>query len=440
MAGPYHPLPMVPELFRPSFALPLIVMVGALLAATGLYAWGLLLRIADRPVPRWAGLTTAFLFGLPSSIAVLGLATTDAALDALLVLASVFLIPIVLASARRFDLSGWMLLGAGLLPLLWWGFFVVQDLVTEPFDYDDPVGLWLLQALAVIILGLIGVAMGDRRVTPARPPPDQPDPTRAISIFHAMRRELQYGPVDVPNATAFSVGGVAAIAAWTGATALGVGDFPSAAIAVLVLALVSTEVFYHAWPRRLARALATHAFVGSWEVKRFRATTGTRPPTSARAARAWLEQNPETDANRWSRVELLGWTGQLEEARAVVDRLPDGTEAERFERLDLEVLLDIVAGREADVEGLASAAERIGEPGSDERLRAVASAALAESRRRLAYGDDAWKEPLLEAYGRIGARSLGITRADTWVQRFLVVAGMGAAIVAFGWLLPFTSL
>jgi hypothetical protein len=324
-------------------------------------------------------------------------------------------------------------------PLLWWGFFVAQDLLTEPFDYEDPVGLWLLEALGVVVLGLIGVAVGDRRAVPVTPPPDAPDPDRTISIFHAMRRELQFGPVDVPNAAAFSVGGVATVAAWIGAMALGIGDLAAAAIAVLVMAFVSTEVFYRAWPRRLERAMATHAFVGSWEVKRFRTTTGTRPPTSARAARGWLEQNPETDANRWARIELLGWTGQLEEAWAVLERLPEGTEAERFERLELAVFLDIVAGKEADVEGLASEAERIGAPGSDERLRAVASAALAETRRRLAHGDDAWKEPLLEAYERIGSRSLGITRADTWVQRFLVVAGLTAALVAFGWLLPFAS-
>jgi hypothetical protein len=159
MAGPYHPCPMVPELFRPSFALPLVVIVGGLLAATGLYAWSLVSRIVERPVPHWAGAATAFLFGLPTSIAVFVLAETDTVLDSALVVASAILIPIVLASARRFDLAGWTLIGAGLPPLLWWGFFVAQDLLTEPFDYEDPVGLWLLEALGVVVLGLICVAV-----------------------------------------------------------------------------------------------------------------------------------------------------------------------------------------------------------------------------------------------------------------------------------------
>jgi hypothetical protein len=435
MGGPYHPWPMVPDPFRSSLVLPLLIMLGGLLGAIGLYGWAILLRIADRQVPHWLGRATAFLLGVGLSAGVFTLTPGNTPTAAGLSLAGILVAPALSAGARRFDLAGWTLLGTGLPPLLWWGWFAAGDVISGAVTYEEPLWLWTAGAAAVTAAGLIGIRVGNRRTTAPLPPADQPDPNRAVSIAYAMQRELQLGPVDVPNAASLAAGGIAGLVAWMGAYALGAGDLPSAAIGVLVIALVSNEVFYRAWPRRLARAMAAHAFLGSWEMRRFRQDTGTRPPTSVAAARRWLEQNPESDANRWARIELLAWTGRLAEAEATANRLEVTTEAERFERDAIRVLLDIVAGRDADVAGLSRAAEMVGEPGSDERLRALTAAALAESRRRLAHGGTGWMEPLLDVQKRIGDRSLGITRADTWLPRFGAVATATASIVALGWLL-----
>ncbi len=154
--------------------------------------------------------------------------------------------------------------------------------------------------------------------------------------------------------------------------ALGVPVAIGGIAGAVAFALIATELFYHAWPPRLARAEAAHAFLGSWEMKRFRATTGRPVPTSIPLAREWLASQPETDENRWVRPEILAWIGEIEEAYEVLGRMPSDTEDERFERQSLKVYLDTVAGADADVDGLAAAAEEIGEPGSDERLRAVA--------------------------------------------------------------------
>jgi hypothetical protein len=149
-------------------------------------------------------------------------------------------------------------------------------------------------------------------------------------------------------------------------------------------------------------------------------------------ARDWLARQPETDENRWVRPELLAWVGELEEAYQVLGRMPTDTDGQRFEHQSLRVFLDTVAGANADVDGLAAAAEEVGEPGSDERLRAVAAAAMARSRLILSRGEGDWTAPMLEAQARIGPRSLGIMRSDTWFLRFRMFALVGVMVIVIG--------
>lgn len=124
--------------------------------------------------------------------------------------------------------------------------------------------------------------------------------------------------------------------------------------------------------------------------------------------------------------------GEIEEAYQVLGRMPSETDDQRFERQSLKVFLDTLAGADPDVDGLAAAAEELGEPGSDERLRAVAAAAIARSRLGLARGAKDWTAPLLEAQARIGPRALGILRSDTWLLRFRMFALISVMIIAIG--------
>jgi hypothetical protein len=423
MAGPYHPSLMERDW------LPVTIAVVGLAVAAIAFVSGVVLWVRDRPVPRWLPALVAGSLGAGASVEVIGWAGSDPLQLALLV--TVVAIPSLgAATAGRFALAGWYLAGAGVPALLWWGPFVAEDLV-EAASYGDELLVWAAGALALSIAGLVGVLIGDRQPTPApvpSVPPDEPDPSRAVSIAMTMIGEIRQGPIDLPNLVSFIAGILSGVAAWTFLTSIGTHPVLTALTSALAMALVATELYYHVWPHRLARAMATHAFVGSPEMKRFLAMDQGSVPTSAAAARRWLDAHPESDRNRWVRPEMLAWVGDLEAAYDAHARLPQDTDVERFEHASMQAFLDTISGEGADLEGLAAMAERVGTPESDERLRAVAAAALARSRDILARGGGDWKAPLLEAQQRIGPRSLGISRADTWWRRFRAVAILSVAL------------
>jgi hypothetical protein len=413
--------------------------VGALIAAGGLAVMTLLivaaafLRYHDRQIPEWLIPTTAFAYGVSASLMVLLWPVTAGPVESVLFLALGFGPALLAARSRRFDLAGWILVGAGLLPLLWWGYYVVQDVTQEGIAYEDGLVVWFGSSAAIVLLGLVGVALGNRVLkAPPRPPPGEPDPERGLVIARAIIEELRFGPLDLPNALSIGLGAGAGVVLSLVLGALGVPIVIGGIAAVAAFTLIATELYYHVWPPRLARAEATHAFLGSWEVKRFRATTGRPVPTSIPLAREWLARQPETDGNRWVRPEFLALVGEIDEAYQVLGRMPSDTDDQRFERRSLKVFVDTLAGAAPDVDGLAAAAEEIGEPGSDERLRAVAAAAIARSRLVLARGEKDWTGPLLEAQARIGPRSLGIMRSDTWLLRFRAFALAGGMVIVIG--------
>jgi len=420
--------------------------VAALIAAGGLAVMTLLivaagyLRYRDREIPGWLIPATAFAYGVGASLMVVLWPDEDSPLSSAVLLGLALAPAILAARARRFDLAGWVLVGAGLIPVLWWGYYVVRDVTSEGLAYEDGLIVWFATSVGILLVGLAGVAVGNRvPAAPARPPPNEPDAERAVIIARAMLAELQFGPLDLPNVLAIGLGAGIGLVLSLVLGALGVPVAIGGIAGAVAFALVATELFYHVWPERLARVEAAHAFVGSWEMKRFRASTGRPVPTSVPLAREWLASQPETEENRWVRPEMLAWIGEIHEAYDVLGRMPTTTEAERFERRSIQVFLDTVAGADADVDGLAAAAEEIGEPGSDERLRAVAGAAMARSRLMLARGRGDWKEPMLEAQARIGPRALGIMRSDTWLLRFRMFAIVAVVVILFGttlsWLL-----
>jgi len=414
-------------------------VIAALVAAGGLAVMTLLivaaafLRYHDRALPAWLIPTTTFAYGVGASLMVLLWPVTTGPVESVLFLALAFTPALLAARSRRFDLAGWILVGAGLIPLLFWTFYVVQDLTQEGIAYDDGLVVWFGSSAAIVLLGLVGVALGNRvPKAPPRPPPGEPDPERGLAIARAIIEELRFGPLDLPNTLSIGLGAGVGVGLSLVLGALGVPVAIGGIVSVAVSTLIATELYYHVWPPRLARADATHAFLGSWEMKRFRATTGRPVPTSIPLAREWLAGQPETDENRWVRPEFLALVGEIDEAYEVIGRMPSDTDDQRFARQSLKVYVDTLAGAAPDIDGLAAAAEEIGEPGSDERLRAVAAAAIARSRLVLARGEKDWTAPLLEAQARIGPRSLGIMRSDTWLLRFKMFAFVGVMVIVFG--------
>lgn len=413
--------------------------VAALIAAGGLAAMTLLiivagfLRYRDREIPGWLIPATAFAYGVGASLMVVLWPYEESPLSSA-ILVGLALAPAILAArARRFGLAGWVLVGTGLISVMWWGYYVLRDVTSDGLAYEDGLVVWFASSVGIVLAGVAGIVVGDRvPATPPRSPPNEPDPERAVAIARAILAELRFGPLDLPNVLSIGFGAGVGLVLSLVLGGLGVPVAIGGIAGAVAFALVATELFYHVWPQRLARAQAAHAFVGSWEMKRFRATTGRSVPTSVPLAREWLASQPETDENRWVRPEMLAWIGEIQEAYDVLGRFPDTTEGERFERRSIQVFLDTVAGADADVDGLAAAAEEVGEPGSDERLRALAVAAMARSRLILARGQGDWREPMLEAQARIGPRALGIMRSDTWLLRFRMFAILAIVLSLFG--------
>jgi hypothetical protein len=407
--------------------IPIVTTISGATAVVILLLAASILVVRDHDVPDWFVSFAAFAFGISVNLSVMILAGADA-VTLIATVVAIAVVPVVAVSYRRFGIAGWFLVGASLPAVLWWGFFIVQDLMTPSFTYAGDLLVWFASAAGMTALGLFSVAIGDR--LPDQPPlrpPSEPDPSRVAAVATAYLGARRAGTLDVPNALSLGL----AAAAWIGTTSILLVIGADVALATLVgMALfvaLGTELFYRLEPRRLRVAMATHAFVGSPEMRRFRRELGGPIPYSAATAAEWLRRNPETDANRWARPELLAWTGAIDEADEVIGRMPESTQPERFERRSLQVLVDLVAGRPADIAGLEAFAEDVGDPGSDDRLRAVAIAALTRSRERLIHGGD-WIGPLIDAQPRIGPGALGIFRSDTWLSRVRGLAVVGAII------------
>jgi hypothetical protein len=424
----------------PELLLPVVVPLAGFVTATGVLAVNTVRWMRGRSVPPVTWMVAAFGAGLLVGPLLISLAPDELVL-AVVIGPGLIVVAWDALRTKRYAFYGALLVGAGLPGMLWWGWFVMEDVLDLSVRYDPILAGWFVLPTLLVLAGVAGIAMGDRvPPPPPRIPADQPDPSRAVALAGAIQSELQAGPVSMPHLVAFSVALLAGLAVRIGGDLLRIpwswfGWIPAG----LVFAFLATEIFYRMWPERVARAEAAHAVQGSWELHRWRAMTHDPPPISLQMAREWLARHPETDENRWVRPELLAWIDQFDEARAAIERMPGDTDEERFNQHALRVHVDLVEGRPADIDGLVAAAEEVGDEGSEARMRAISSAAIARARQRWAVGED-WMEPLVEAQARIGSESLGILRRDTWMRRFrscLVLAGMLIAIpVALELLVP----
>ena len=132
------------------------------------------------------------------------------------------------------------------------------------------------------------------------------------------------------------------------------------------------------------------------------------------------------------RIEILLFAERIDEARAMLRRLPTGTPWERFEHAALRDLVDWRAGGDGDLAGMREAAAAIVPRDGDDRLRAEVTIAVARVRRLMAEGqttpDEAVK-PFLEVRDLLGHR------ADGQVGRALrprIIPGLILAGIALG--------
>jgi hypothetical protein len=162
---------------------------------------------------------------------------------------------------------------------------------------------------------------------------------------------------------------------------------------------------------------------------RWRSTFGNRPvPRDEGGLTAFVasvQQTPQTAhdlANAWTAL------GELDQARAVIDRMPSATPRERFDQVAARWLVDFVAGTQEHVEALEVAAYTIEDPG--DRAAAEVEIAVDRARIELAAGRD-WRVPLAFARPRLGRAPAGPFRRVIWWPSFrtmTVGALIGAAV------------
>lgn len=220
------------------------------------------------------------------------------------------------------------------------------------------------------------------------------------------------GPIGLPEVAML----IAFVGTWIVVPVLlprGAGLLVEIGVPAGIGAVLATEAYIRAMTPRSRRAFEAFSWLGEWELARARATVG-GVPTSPEDAASWLAAHPEgaiTNLDQLPiRIEILLLAGRFDDARSAIDRLPDTTAWERFERAALSDLADWRAGGEGDLAAMESAAEQIRPADGDERLRADVTIAVAKVRRRMADGratpGDA-VAPLVDVRRRLGQRANG---------------------------------
>jgi hypothetical protein len=298
----------------------------------------------------------------------------------------------------------------GLPSALWWGQFVIADL-RDPQDLYLPVlWLWWAPGPILLLMGVVLVAFGDRAARPVTLFETKPAHVRdPAALAHALTRGMQFAGVPIQMLVAL-IGAMLVI--FIGVpVGLGTGvPWPVVlAAGTATFAAVGVELSYVAMPARIRRAWEGWSIVGDAELKRWRATFGMPVPLGTAAVQRWLEAHPETPEGRWARSELLVIAGRMEDARAVIERLPESTGWERFERTYQNRFVDWVEGRDIDLDRQEADAESVGDPDSAERWVARAMVASAQARDLAVRGSD-WTAPLIDVRHRSGHLADGLLR------------------------------
>jgi hypothetical protein len=227
--------------------------------------------------------------------------------------------------------------------------------------------------------------------------------TIAIAIFGPAR----IGPFRTPDVASL----VALVLSLIVLALLPIGDpWIHLGVVIVVSAVAASEAWIRALPARTRLAFEAFSWLGDTEIERARMLTGRGAPATQKAAEEWLRRVPESPLTDWIRAEVLILAGRPAEARAIVDRMPADTPAERFEQASIRELVDWANGGSLDTSGMEAALEALGPEGSEARLGGEVSIAAARVRHAMAAGQPVEGdvlEPLIEVRGRLGARADG---------------------------------
>ena len=402
-----------------------IWLLSALLASVVVLIVGLLamllLRFRGRPIPTWLIRLVVVVLALQSGLGGIVCIRTP------FVLASIALQTAVIVwflwRAGRRTTTGILLIGTGALGALWWGQFLARDLLDPVSLYEPVLWLWWAPSAILLVVGAALIPLGDRTVDRPLFPQASSLSRDPMPLGTAITRELSIGPIPVATVVADGLALIAAIIVISLLTDR--VPWPVTWIAAsAVYAVIGTELFFYAIPRRLRRAWAGTAIVGSPEMKRWQRETGTPVPVTAAKMRAWLDKGPDRPDIRWARAELQATLGELEAARESVRGMALKTDIDRFDQRALLAWIDWLGGADEHLDELQALAEQVGLPGSDERAEALAKVALARA-RQLATDGGNWKEPLERLTRERGSLGEGLLQGDLRRARYRVEPLLG---------------
>jgi hypothetical protein len=101
--------------------------------------------------------------------------------------------------------TGLLLIGTGLLGALWWGYYVLEDLLDPLSLYETVLWLWWAPSVILVVAGAALLPLSDRVVQkPIFPvaPSLKRDP---MPVATAITREMSFGPLPLPTIVADGV-------------------------------------------------------------------------------------------------------------------------------------------------------------------------------------------------------------------------------------------
>lgn len=313
--------------------------------------------------------------------------------------------------AGRRSQAGWLLAGLALPWTVLWSVYGSRLVTGSPLAVPPLTPGALALGAGALAIGLALARRGDPAPPPpsAAAPPGQPGSRATGSIAAAIREPSGIGPFGQPE-IALLVALVVTLIVVPFLLPADASDIVRLGVSSLLGAVIATEAYVRAFPARSRRAFEAFSWLGERELARWRRSGGGRVPTNAAAADRWLVAHQADRPGDGARAEVLLLAGRIDDARAVVDRMPHATPLECFAKAATFDLVDWRAGGDGDLPAMEHAAAAILPEDGDDRLEAQVNIAVAKVRRLMADGHPSAGdaiEPFLEVRSRLGHRADG---------------------------------
>ncbi|HEX5825149.1 MAG TPA: hypothetical protein VFY18_11880, partial [Candidatus Limnocylindrales bacterium] len=400
----------------------IIWSTAAAITLIGVFAlWAVLVLVRRRRVA--LGILRGILVAAGFALGFLILATNDdpAIRFAVLILGVAFVVAVAWTRPRT---GGAVLVAMAMPWTIWW----VSFLLDNAFAARQWVLADVLPALgAGVVAEVLGAALfiagGQAEQTRNVPTPSAPVDRKFGATAYAI-----LGPTIFGSSSYDLAGGIVLLVSGVVTASLAHGrPFLEGMAIVAVGVLLAWAATCMTWVlvRRPAnrRGWEAYAWLGEWELDRYRALAGGPAVPSRNDFRRWLKASQARPDLAWIRAELFVMEGQFEEALAAAESIPDDTPYGRVEREGALASVDWHSGGPAGTAALRTAVDEMPETGED-HFRAEVVLAASEIRRLLAAGDPDPIRPILEVRDRLGALADGILwtviRRRLWSKSLLV--------------------